>query len=180
MVPQALYTNLSHQSYRQGFYAFCTIFPAEDTSNPSPLYLDSLWVADSLEPWQSTDICFSQWSSPVGEFVISFHASGQNFCSPTLSTTFYWTGIDEEPVSVGSAEWFLAKSMGREIVIDCSSVSCPREIRVYDACGRKIDHIRIASRPNRVTWGADAPPGIYFLVDASESPACARKAVILR
>ncbi|MQY70365.1 hypothetical protein GH141_00340 [bacterium] len=91
----------------------------------------------------------------------------------------YVYGIDERPVVNGNFDWEILSGIGHKILLRYSDHSQGFHAAVFDATGRKVGQIHAEYASGTITWGAAAPPGVYFIKPISGTSST-RKAVLIR
>jgi len=74
-----------------------------------------------------------------------------------------------EPVTpVTHPDWQVSVSVGRQIVLRAPEGAEPLNLTVFDASGRLVDEIRLASS-STISWGEGMSPGVYFIKSDGDS-----------
>lgn len=72
-------------------------------------------------------------------------------------------GITENPIAESDNGWNVPHSIGSYIVLHYQGLPQGFRAEIFDVSGRKVDQIRGDGNEGAMTWGANQPPGVYFI-----------------
>jgi hypothetical protein len=87
--------------------------------------------------------------------------------------------VVEKPKTHENLKWEIITSIGDRIALHYTDSPQGFHAAVFDATGRKADEIHSEYASGTITWGAAAPPGVYFIKPISGASSI-QKAVLIR
>ncbi len=85
--------------------------------------------------------------------------------------------IEEPPTPATQPDWHITTPIGRTITLRAPEGTGTIDLAVFDASGRQVDEIRLAS--GNLIWGQGQPTGVYFIREVSGS-STTNKVVLVR
>lgn len=138
------------------------------TYGSSPQYDRANWVQPTSDGGYVMTGTTETWASAGRDlFIIKTDSAGN-------------VAVSERPIAELEYDFGLLSPIGHEIVLKYSDSPDGFSASIFDASGRKVDHLHSSEPSGTITWGCGYGPGVYFFRVESGSSAKIHKAVLIR
>lgn len=118
-----------------------------------------------------------------GRLLYTWYGSNRHLGRELYGSLVNWPippGVDEEPQNPNPDNWCVEVPIGPVISIEFTNCPGGFHAYAYNIAGEKVDELRAVTSSGNLTWGTDAPPGVYFIRPVSQTMGRSQRVLIIR